>query len=276
MGRREKGGERLGRGSSLRAPSGRRGGQGRGEKKEGARIAVLGAPTRPHPRLPHPPARTRPAQCTQAGIRVIVITGDNKKTAEAICTNIGVLAAGQPVAGSSYTGGCVSACDMACAALGACINACVDPHRWARARIGPHARPRPTCGALRGAARAKCLPACTPTSITTTTAAAAAATSPLPLLPPLPCRLRLCAAAPYGAEEDPEQQARPGVQQGGAQAQAGGAGAGGGVAQAGGAGTGGHCICSRVLQGGRCRAADLQRWRWKLLCALLSHHPQLL
>ncbi|KAL8709109.1 MAG: hypothetical protein Q9220_006130 [cf. Caloplaca sp. 1 TL-2023] len=53
---------------------------------------------------PRPEVAASIRKCKEAGIRVVVITGDNRNTAESICRQIGIFRVDEDVTGKSYTG----------------------------------------------------------------------------------------------------------------------------------------------------------------------------
>ncbi|KAK0553794.1 hypothetical protein OC846_000442 [Tilletia horrida] len=79
---------------------------------------------------PRPEVRAAIERCRAAGIRTVVITGDDKNTAETICRDIGVFGAEENLDGKSYTGrefDALSAEEKVQAALRADLFSRVEP-----------------------------------------------------------------------------------------------------------------------------------------------------
>jgi P-type Ca2+ transporter type 2A len=60
-----------------------------------------------------PQVKSAIAKCKRAGIRVMVITGDNSRTAETICRMIGLIEPDESAASCSFTGRQFSAMSLA-------------------------------------------------------------------------------------------------------------------------------------------------------------------
>lgn len=72
----------------------------RSNKQQGMTLVAAVAMLDP----PRPEVAEAISRCHNAGIRVVVITGDNKHTAESICRQIGVFTPDEDLSGKSYTG----------------------------------------------------------------------------------------------------------------------------------------------------------------------------
>ncbi|KAK6510822.1 hypothetical protein TWF506_009917 [Arthrobotrys conoides] len=84
---------------------------------------------------PRPEVADSIKKCREAGIRVVVITGDNKQTAETICKQIGVFDFDEDLTGKSYTGrefDNLSASEQLEAANRACLFSRTEPTHKSR------------------------------------------------------------------------------------------------------------------------------------------------
>jgi Ca2+ transporting ATPase len=79
---------------------------------------------------PRPEVKEAIRKCREAGIRVVVITGDNQNTAETICRQIGVFGPNEDLRGKSYTGrefDALSELEQRDAAKRACLFSRTEP-----------------------------------------------------------------------------------------------------------------------------------------------------
>jgi Ca2+ transporting ATPase len=79
---------------------------------------------------PRPEVKEAIRKCREAGIRVVVITGDNQNTAETICRQIGVFGPNEDLRGKSYTGrefDALSELEQVDAAKRACLFSRTEP-----------------------------------------------------------------------------------------------------------------------------------------------------